>query len=102
MDISCIDPPLLTRRALGPRLQKDFVVGPWNGIFGPAGMDPAVASKLSSTLQEIMASDDVRKKLFDMGQYPFINTPDSFLAYIKSQQQHWAKVIADAKLEKLD
>lgn len=82
--------------------EADFLIGPWNGIIGPAGMDPNVAKKLEAAVQEILDTESTKKTLLGFGQYPFQGSAQDFSDYIKAQQQHWAEVIESAQLEKLD
>ncbi|WP_459618709.1 Bug family tripartite tricarboxylate transporter substrate binding protein [Bordetella sp. 2513F-2] len=82
--------------------QADFIIGPWNGIIGPAGMDAAVVQKLNTAVQEVLSGEETRKKLLSYGQYPFRGSGDDFGRHIRAQQQHWSKVIAAAGIEKLD
>lgn len=82
--------------------QADFLIGPWNGIVGPAGMDPAIAGKIETAVQEILKTEKSQKTLLGHGQYPFLGSGQDFSNYIKAQQDHWAEVIKSSELEKLD
>lgn len=82
--------------------ESDFLIGPWNGIIGPAGMNPDVVKKLETAIQEVLSSEKTQEALLTHGQYPFLGTGDDFSQYIKAQQSHWAAVIESAQLKKLD
>jgi len=82
--------------------QADFIIGPWNGIIGPKGMSPAIVEKLNTAVQEVLLDKQTEEKLLGYGQYPFPGSADDFGNHIKAQQAHWARVIAESDLEKLD
>ena len=39
---------------------KGFDLTSWNGIFGPAGMPPAVVQRLNTELQAVLADKDAK------------------------------------------
>lgn len=82
--------------------ESDFLIGPWNGIIGPAGMSPDIVKKLETAIQEVMKTEQSQKTLLGHGQYPFVGSGQDFSDHIQTQQQHWSQVIQNADLEKLD
>lgn len=82
--------------------ESDFLIGPWNGLIGPAGMNPDVVEKLEAVVQEALALEQTQKALMVHGQYPFFGSGKDFSDYIKTQQSHWTEVIDIAGLERLD
>jgi tripartite-type tricarboxylate transporter receptor subunit TctC len=48
-----------------------------------------------------MRLPDVKAKCADLGFDPVADTPAEFATYIKTDVDKWAKVIADAKIEKI-
>jgi tripartite-type tricarboxylate transporter receptor subunit TctC len=82
--------------------ESDFLIGPWNGIIGPAGMNPDVVKKLETAIQEVLNSEKTKETMLGHGQYPFLGTGEDFSRYIDAQQKHWAAVIENAQLKKLD
>jgi tripartite-type tricarboxylate transporter receptor subunit TctC len=82
--------------------ESGFLIGPWNGIIGPAGMNPEIVKKLETALQEILNTEKTQKTLLGYGQYPFMGSGQDFSHYIKAQQNHWADVIESGELERLD
>lgn len=43
-------------------------------IVGPAGMDPAIAGKIETAVQEILKTEKSQKTLLGHGQYPFLGS----------------------------
>ncbi|WP_431275068.1 Bug family tripartite tricarboxylate transporter substrate binding protein [Variovorax ureilyticus] len=81
---------------------SNFVVGPWNGLLVPAGTDPAIVTKLSKVVNKIMASPETRAALLEQGQYPSTGTSQEFARSIDQKQKHWAAIVEEANLEKVD
>jgi tripartite-type tricarboxylate transporter receptor subunit TctC len=71
----------------------------WFGVLAPAGTPKPVIDKLSTELTRIMAMPDVKEKLLDLGQEPFITTPDQFAALLKSDMAKYGKVTKAANIK---
>jgi tripartite-type tricarboxylate transporter receptor subunit TctC len=54
--------------------------------------------RLNAELARIVAMEDVRAQLANMGMEPLSGSPEEFAADIKADRQHWATVIRDAGL----
>ena len=68
------------------------------GVIGPAGMPPAVVSKLNAEVVRIINVPAMRQKLASQGVLPIASTPAEFTATIKAEQQKWSEVIKAAKI----
>jgi len=82
---------------------KGFDLTSWNGIFGPAGLPPAVVQRLNAELQAVLADPDLQDKLAQIGfQVWPSKTPEEFARYVADQLAHWRALIrqADIKLDK--
>lgn len=66
----------------------------WLGLWGPARMQPELVARINAALREILARDDVRQAMANVGMEPRANTPQEFDAYIKAQHARWDKVLA--------
>jgi tripartite-type tricarboxylate transporter receptor subunit TctC len=79
----------------------NFEVRSWYGFVAPAGTPKPIIEKISAELARIISTPDMRDKLATQGVEPYVNTPESFGALMKSDMQKWAKVIkaANIKLE---
>ena len=71
------------------------------GIFAPAETPKDLVTFLNAEIAKVMAMPDVKKKCDELGFDIVADKPDQFAAYIKSEVDKWAKVITDAKIEKI-
>jgi len=76
-----------------------YEIATWLGIVAPAGTPPAVVSKINSELVRVMAQRDVGEILFSQGAEPRTNSPQEFAAFIKTQIDFFAKIVADAGIK---
>ena len=79
---------------------KGFDLTSWNGIFGPAGLPPAVVQRLNTELQAVLADKDLQDKLAQIGfQVWPSKTPEEFAQYVDGQLTHWRKLIQQAGIQ---
>jgi tripartite-type tricarboxylate transporter receptor subunit TctC len=71
------------------------------GILVPAGTPQAIIDLLNREIVKVMHLPDVKAKCLELGFDVVADSPPDFAAYIKSDVNKWAKVIADAKIEKM-
>jgi tripartite-type tricarboxylate transporter receptor subunit TctC len=81
---------------------KGLEVGSWNAMFVPAGTPPDIVSTIQQALAKALADPKVREVLVQTGQEPVGDTPEQFAATFKADIARFAKVVADAKIPKLD
>jgi tripartite-type tricarboxylate transporter receptor subunit TctC len=72
---------------------KDFDVAEWNGLFLPAGTDPAVVAKLQDLVQKALARPDTREKLAKLGLTPVGSSAADFAKFVDAEQVRWAEVV---------
>ncbi|AUA55383.1 Argininosuccinate lyase [Achromobacter spanius] len=72
---------------------KDFDVAEWNGLFLPAGTDPAVVAKLQDLVQKALARPDTREKLGKLGLTPVGSSAADFAKFVDAEQVRWAEVV---------
>jgi tripartite-type tricarboxylate transporter receptor subunit TctC len=65
----------------------------WFGMFGPKGLDPAIALKMNLAIKAALADPDVRKKLVELGNTPRYETLEQFKATVHSDRLKWAEVV---------
>jgi tripartite-type tricarboxylate transporter receptor subunit TctC len=70
----------------------------WIGLLAPAGTPKEIVEKIAADLREVLAADDVKTKLVDLGAVPAGNTPAQFAALIESDRKRYAQVIKDKKI----
>ena len=75
-----------------------FDVVTWHGVLAPPGTPREIVLRLHAELARIVAMEDMRAQLANMGMEPLSGTPEEFAADIKADRQHWATVIRDAGL----
>jgi tripartite-type tricarboxylate transporter receptor subunit TctC len=72
---------------------------PFYGILGPAGMDPALVQKLSSTLQKTLATPAVRDKLQDLGFDVVASSPADYAKLIREEIDRWSRVVREQNIK---
>jgi len=70
----------------------------WIGVLAPAGTPREIVDKVSSDVREVLASDEVKLKLIELGAVPAGTTPAQFAALIESDRKRYAQVIKDKKI----
>ena len=77
-----------------------FDLTSWNGVFGPAGLPPAIVERLNSELQAVMADREVQDRLLQLGFQPWPSrTPQEFAQYVAEQLRHWSALIKQAGIK---
>lgn len=71
----------------------DFEAVPWFGLMAPAGTPRAIIDRLNRDTLDVLARDDVRKKLGDLGLDVIPGTPAEFSAAIAREIPRWAAII---------
>lgn len=66
----------------------------WFGLWGPAKMPPELVMKINAALREVLARDDVRQAMANVGVDPKATSPQDFDSYIKAQHSRWDKILA--------
>ncbi len=66
----------------------------WLGLFAPAGTPRAVVEKLESEVIRVMRLPEVRDRLNAQGAEPAPLGTEKFSAFVKSEVEKWAKVVA--------
>jgi tripartite-type tricarboxylate transporter receptor subunit TctC len=75
-----------------------FISISWIGMLAPAGTPKEIVDKVSSDVREVVASDEVKQKLIELGAVPAGTTPAQFQALIDSDRRRYAQVIKDKKI----
>lgn len=72
-----------------------FEATAWQGLAGPAGMQPDVVKKINDAFNKVMAMPAVRDKLLGAGLEPVGGTPEQFGKFIDSEITKWTKIAKD-------
>ena len=70
----------------------------WIGLLAPYGTPKEIVEKISADVREVLAAEDTKGKLIELGAVPAGNTPAQFTALIESDRQRYAQVIKDKKI----
>ena len=77
----------------------DYEATGWFGIVAPANTPKDVVQKLNREINAILSSADVKERLAQLGATPANLSPQQFLQFIRSDNEKWAKLIKERKLE---
>ncbi len=96
-----------TRRAKGhpgvPTMDEQGFAGfdatTWYGMVGPGRMPQAMVKRMNEDMNRVMAMPDVIEKFEQYGAEDGGGTPEKFADFIRSEQQKWARVVKDAKVQ---
>jgi tripartite-type tricarboxylate transporter receptor subunit TctC len=89
-------PDVPTVRELGlPGMES---VG-FQGLVGPAGLPKDVVDKLAAELARALGSADVRGKFAGAGSEVHPLAPAEFAAFVKAENEKWAKLVRERKLQ---
>ena len=67
----------------------------WQGLVGPAGMNPEVVKKINEAFNKVMVTPALRDKLIAGGLDPMGGTPAQFSRFIDSEITKWTKIAKD-------
>jgi tripartite-type tricarboxylate transporter receptor subunit TctC len=70
-----------------------FEVVQYYGLAAPAGTPRPIVERLNKELQAILKSDDVKKRMLDLGSEPAPGTPEDYAANIRTEEGKWAALI---------
>lgn len=72
----------------------------WNGIVVPAGTPQEVIMRLNKVVNDTLKDPEFLKKLEASGAEPYGGSPADYGRFLAAEQSRFAKVIAEAGLEK--
>ena len=77
-----------------------FDVSVWHGIVAPAGMDPALATRINSIFNQALTVPSVRQAITEAQAADIVGgTPQQFDAFIKSELKRWPEVVKSAGIK---
>jgi tripartite-type tricarboxylate transporter receptor subunit TctC len=72
----------------------------WYGVFAPGGTPAPIVKRLHAEIARAVQSPDSRAKLVEMGMDDTVTpTPEDFAAMVRSELQHFGKVIKQAGIK---
>jgi len=79
---------------------KGFDVVTWNGFFAPAKTAPEVIDTLNREVRAVLADPELKQRYLELGLEPLPTTPEQLGGRLRNEIEKWARVIADAGIEK--
>jgi tripartite-type tricarboxylate transporter receptor subunit TctC len=80
-----------------PRLAEfypGFEVTPWLGLFAPAGVPPAVLSRLRDATTQALTDPQTVERIRRVGGLePYVSTPDEFAALLRSEYAKYGEIV---------
>ena len=70
----------------------------WIGLLAPAATPKDIVEKVSADVREVVASEEVKSRLIELGGVPRANTPAQFAQMIEADRKRYAKIISDRKI----
>ncbi|OYU88944.1 MAG: hypothetical protein CFE29_15455 [Bradyrhizobiaceae bacterium PARB1] len=72
-----------------------FELGNWWAIFGPGGMPPALAERISADLRKVLADPDVQRRFADVSGRVIASSRQELADHLAKENAKW-KLIVDA------
>jgi tripartite-type tricarboxylate transporter receptor subunit TctC len=63
------------------------------GLAAPGGTPRPIVDRLNKELQAILSSDDMKKRMIELGSEPTPGTPEDYAANIQREEGKWAALI---------
>jgi NADPH2:quinone reductase len=74
----------------------NYTIGSWGGLFGPAGLPPAIVERLAREANAALARPEVLEGLARLNVEPQGSTTAEFAAFVRDQLAAWGKAVKDA------
>jgi tripartite-type tricarboxylate transporter receptor subunit TctC len=71
----------------------------FQGLVGPAGMPREVVDRLAGELAKVLAQPEVKSKFAGAGAEVHSQGPAEFAAFVKADNEKWAKLVRERKLQ---
>ena len=95
-----------TRSALLPNVPTakedgagDYDITAWNGLFVKTGTPVDIIARLNKAMREVLADDDLKRRLLEMGIVADPTSPEELTTFFKGDIAKWADVIVKNKIE---
>src|SRR5262249_40185837 len=62
----------------------DFEATAWNGLFVKTGTPAAIVAELNKAMGEVLADEDLKKRLLEMGIFVDPSSPDELTAFFET------------------
>ena len=75
-----------------------FDIGTWFGVLAPAATPPAVTTRLSEAMRQVIASAEFRARMAEIGAEPVGNTPEQMARQIREETEKFARLVKQANV----
>jgi tripartite-type tricarboxylate transporter receptor subunit TctC len=75
---------------------KNLEADVWYGVLAPAGTPTPIVARLNKELDTLLANPEIREVLSNQGMVSAGGPPERFTNLIKSEQERWPRVVAQA------
>jgi tripartite-type tricarboxylate transporter receptor subunit TctC len=65
----------------------------WYGIVAPAQTPPNIVQQLAGEIGAVMQLPEIRERLIALGSEPARSGPESFVAFLKAENDKWSAVV---------
>ena len=72
----------------------------WNGLFVKAGTPSSIIAHLNGAMREVLADDDLKRRLLEMGILADPTSPEELTAFLKDDIDKWADIVAKNNIER--
>lgn len=73
-------------------------IAAWMGILGPRNARPELVNALANAVSNALKQDDTNARLLAGGMTPWVVAGDDFARVVRSQSDHWKKIIAERNI----
>jgi tripartite-type tricarboxylate transporter receptor subunit TctC len=77
----------------------DFDAAAWIGFAAPAGTPREVVQRVSSEMQKILQSPDMKERLVTLGLDPMSSTSEEMAVFMRREQERYATIIRSANIK---
>ena len=84
---------------LGEEGVKGFAAVNWWGILFPTGVPRPMIDKVNADLVKMLARQDVKDRLGELGVEAVSSTPEQFGEFMTKETARWSKLITEAKIK---
>jgi len=78
---------------------KGFAAANWWGILFPTGVQKPVIDKVAGDLQKVLARQDVKDKMGELGIETVWSSPEQFGRFMDNERARWGKLIKEANIK---
>ncbi|MGB9366094.1 MAG: tripartite tricarboxylate transporter substrate binding protein [Xanthobacteraceae bacterium] len=93
-----LSPDIPTMRESAPELAS-FDVSSWFGVFLPGGTPRPVVDSLNGEIKALLARDDMKARIRDLGAIADYTTPEQYAAFVQAEIAKFGEIIAREKLQ---